>query len=90
MTYRGHRVWKTLLRAKFSPLETTGQRFIYTGCSTGRVIIYDTLTGRIASKVDSHNDLIRDVSWHPRRPEIASASVRIEGGGWWTGESGRD
>lgn len=38
MTYRGHRVTKSLIRAKFSPLETTGQRFIYTGCGTGRVI----------------------------------------------------
>lgn len=38
MTYRGHRVSKTLLRAKFSPLEQTGQRFIYTGCATGRII----------------------------------------------------
>lgn len=38
MTYRGHRVSKTLLRAKFSPMEQTGQRFIYTGCATGRII----------------------------------------------------
>lgn len=38
MTYRGHRVKKTLIRAKFSPLETTGQRYIYTGCATGRLI----------------------------------------------------
>lgn len=38
MTYRGHRVKKTLIRAKFSPQETTGQRYIYTGCGTGRLI----------------------------------------------------
>jgi len=38
MTYRGHRVTKTLLRAKFSPMAQTGQRFIYTGCATGRII----------------------------------------------------
>lgn len=38
MTYRGHRVKKTLIRAKFSPMETTGQRYIYTGCGTGRLI----------------------------------------------------
>lgn len=38
MTYRGHRVKKTLIRAKFSPQETTGQRFIATGCGTGRLI----------------------------------------------------
>lgn len=38
MTYRGHRVCKTLIRAKFSPQETTGQRYIYTGCGSGRLI----------------------------------------------------
>lgn len=38
MTYRGHRVVQTLMRARFSPLETTGQRYIYTGCATGRLI----------------------------------------------------
>lgn len=76
MTYRGHRVTQTLIRAKFSPAETTGGRFIYTGCSSGRVPIYDTLTGRMVSRIDSHSDLVRDASWHPLRPEIASASVR--------------
>lgn len=74
MTYRGHRVIQTLIRAKFSPVETTGQRFIYTGCSTGRIVFYDTLTGRMHSKIDSHSELVRDVSWHPQQPEIASAS----------------
>lgn len=37
-TYTGHRVQKSLIRAKFSPAATTGQRYIYTGCSTGRLI----------------------------------------------------
>ncbi|KAJ8938518.1 hypothetical protein NQ314_011461 [Rhamnusium bicolor] len=38
MTYRGHVVIKTLVRCRFSPLETTGQRYIYTGCGVGRVV----------------------------------------------------
>lgn len=38
MTYRGHSVLQTLCRCHFSPLETTGQRYIYTGCAAGRVI----------------------------------------------------
>lgn len=38
MTYRGHRVNKSLIRARFSPIATTGQRYIYTGCGTGRLI----------------------------------------------------
>lgn len=38
MTYKGHVVIKTLVRCRFSPIETTGQRFIYTGCGVGRVV----------------------------------------------------
>ncbi len=38
MTYRGHVVNKSLIRAKFSPLESTGQRYIYTGDGSGRLI----------------------------------------------------
>lgn len=77
MTYRGHRVAKTLIRAKFSPVETTGQRYIYTGCATGRVIIYDSLTGEMKRNIEGHSGLVRDVSWHPLRPEIASSSVSV-------------
>uniref|UniRef100_A0A336M7W8 CSON013285 protein n=1 Tax=Culicoides sonorensis TaxID=179676 RepID=A0A336M7W8_CULSO len=44
ISYRGHRIQKTLIRARFSPQATTGQRYIYTGCGTGRLVIYDMLT----------------------------------------------
>lgn len=74
MTYRGHRVTKSLIRAKFSPAEQTGQRYIYTGCGTGRVIIYDVLTGHIKEAIEGHKDIVRDVAWHPERAEIISSS----------------
>ncbi|XP_055644897.1 DDB1- and CUL4-associated factor 11 [Toxorhynchites rutilus septentrionalis] len=74
MTYRGHRVQKSLIRAKFSPAATTGQRYIYTGCGTGRLIIYDTLTGKIVQAIESHRDTVRDVAWHPQRPEVLTCS----------------
>ena len=38
MTYRGHSILHTLVRCRFSPEFTTGQRYIYTGCATGAVI----------------------------------------------------
>lgn len=38
MTYRGHGVLHTLIRCRFSPTHSTGQRFIYSGCSTGKVV----------------------------------------------------
>lgn len=40
MTYRGHKVLTTLIRAYFSPLHTTAQRFIYAGSADGAVYIY--------------------------------------------------
>lgn len=43
MTYRGHKVLTTLIRAYFSPLHTTAQRFIYVGSSDGPVYIYGKL-----------------------------------------------
>ncbi|XP_049827954.1 DDB1- and CUL4-associated factor 11 isoform X2 [Schistocerca gregaria] len=74
MTYRGHTVLQTLVRCHFSPAFTTGQRYIYTGCAAGRIIIYDVLTGRIESKLAGHRGCVRDVSWHPYRQEIMSTS----------------
>lgn len=40
MTYRGHRVLATLIRAYFSPMHTTAQRFIYAGSADGSVYIF--------------------------------------------------
>lgn len=38
MTYRGHSVLRTLIRCRFSPAFSTGQRYIYTGCANGKVM----------------------------------------------------
>ena len=38
MTYRGHQIVHTLIRCRFSPAHTTGQRYIYTGCASGAVV----------------------------------------------------
>uniref|UniRef100_A0A9J7YEB2 Ddb1 and cul4 associated factor 11 n=1 Tax=Cyprinus carpio carpio TaxID=630221 RepID=A0A9J7YEB2_CYPCA len=75
MTYRGHGVLHTLIRCRFSPEFSTGQKFIYTGCSTGKIIIYDVLTGSIVSKLSNHDACVRDVSWHPYHNNMVSSSV---------------
>lgn len=75
MTYRGHSVLNTLIRCRFSPQFSTGQRYIYTGCAAGRVVIYDVLTGKIEKVLKGHRACVRDVSWHPYRPELVSTSV---------------
>uniref|UniRef100_A0A3Q3GQ37 DDB1- and CUL4-associated factor 11 n=1 Tax=Kryptolebias marmoratus TaxID=37003 RepID=A0A3Q3GQ37_KRYMA len=74
MTYRGHGVLHTLIRCRFSPEFTTGQRFIYSGCSTGKIVIYDVLTGVVVTRLSGHDACVRDVSWHPYEDRIISSS----------------
>ena len=51
MTYRGHSVVSTLIRCHWSPLSTTGQRYLYTGSADGKIHIY-SLDGRIVETID--------------------------------------
>ncbi|XP_023563495.1 DDB1- and CUL4-associated factor 11 isoform X3 [Octodon degus] len=74
MTYRGHGVLHTLIRCRFSPTHSTGQQFIYSGCSTGKVVVYDLLSGHIVKKLTNHKACVRDVSWHPYEEKIVSSS----------------
>ena len=76
-TYRGHSVFQTLLRARFSPAVTTGERYIYTGSAADphhSVIIYDVTTGDVVQMLNKHRGLVRDVSWNPAFPQIVSSS----------------
>ncbi|GHJ85883.1 hypothetical protein NliqN6_2285 [Naganishia liquefaciens] len=51
MTYRGHHVLKTLIRCNFSPIESTGGQYLYTGGSNGIIYIY-ALDGRVVQVLD--------------------------------------
>ncbi|GAB4823240.1 hypothetical protein N2152v2_010286 [Parachlorella kessleri] len=74
MTYRGHSVLSTLIRAYWSPPANTGQRYIYTGSADGGVWVYDVLTGRVVTVLRYHREVVRDCSWHPYLPMLASVS----------------
>lgn len=74
MTYKGHSLLHTLIRCHFSPEFTTGQRYVYTGCSTGSLVIYDTLSGNIVRRLEGHRSCVRDVSWHPYENNIMTSS----------------
>lgn len=87
MTYRGHRVLQTLIRAFFSPATTTGQRYIYSGSADGAVVIWDMVSGEIVSKLQHHEDIVRDVSWHPTQPTIVSTSFDGTVQQWGTGHT---
>ncbi|CAG9531114.1 unnamed protein product [Cercopithifilaria johnstoni] len=73
LTFRGHSVQHTLIRAKFSP-ERTGFRYIYTGSTEGNLHIYDILTGQIVRTLDGHRSVVRDCCWHPDENEIITVS----------------
>ncbi|KAN0060237.1 hypothetical protein ACQY0O_007566 [Thecaphora frezii] len=51
LTLRGHAVLKTLIRCHFSPEETTGQKYIYSGSADGRIHIWN-LEGQVVTVLD--------------------------------------
>ncbi|KAK1229780.1 hypothetical protein PQX77_001690 [Marasmius sp. AFHP31] len=51
MTYRGHSVLMTLIRCHFSPAETTGGQYLYSGSSDGRIHIW-SLDGTVVQVLD--------------------------------------
>jgi WD40 repeat protein len=75
MTYTGHRTFRTLIRAYFSPVASTDQRYIYCGSASGRVHIFDVLTGaEVGAFLVAHHDVVRDLSWHPTDSLLVSSS----------------
>ncbi|CAL4895738.1 unnamed protein product [Urochloa decumbens] len=73
-TYRGHSVLRTLIRCYFSPIHSTGQRYIYTGSSDKSVHIYDVVTGKTIERLSWHGSVIRDCTWHPYSPTLVTSS----------------
>ncbi|KAM9968817.1 hypothetical protein ACTFIW_000218 [Dictyostelium discoideum] len=89
MSYRGHQVVQTLIRCYFSPIETTAQKYIYSGSFNGIIYIYDVLTGKLVktltdipqnnSQSNYQNNpqrlhLIRDLAWSPNSLNLISGN----------------
>lgn len=51
-----------------------GQRYIYTGCHSGTVRIFDVLTGETVKTLEKHRSVVRDCSWHPYYASLVSTS----------------
>ena len=51
VTFRGHKVLKTLIRCHFSPPGSTDSRYVYSGSEDGSVFIYN-MDATLAGKVD--------------------------------------
>jgi WD repeat-containing protein 23 len=63
VTFRGHKVLKTLIRCHFSPPTSSNSRYVYTGSSDGKVYIYNldaTLAGVVNVRKGTHNSRPRD------------------------------
>ena len=75
VTYRGHVVLSTLVRACFSNSVTSGQRYVLTGSADHGVYTYEALTGEVVAVLRGHRGVVRDVSAHPTSADhVASAS----------------
>jgi WD repeat-containing protein 23 len=73
----GHAVLRSLIRCDFSPVFSTGQRYLYTGSADGAVYIYD-LGGNLVQRLHASDAVVRDVSWHPYLPELYCVSFNGE------------
>ena len=74
-TLRGSTVLSTLIRARFSPLDSTGGRFVAAGSFDGAINIWDLSengTCMPKTSLNPHGALVRDVSWHPGGSHLAS------------------
>ncbi|EGO04656.1 hypothetical protein SERLA73DRAFT_173890 [Serpula lacrymans var. lacrymans S7.3] len=67
MTYRGHAVLRTLIRCHFSPAETTGSQYLYSGSADGKIHIW-SLDGRVVQVLDRSQTL--PMTYDPSAPEM--------------------
>lgn len=80
VSFRGHRVLKTLIRCHFSPPGSTDSRYVYSGSEDGKVWIYN-IDGTLAGKVDV-NRATKDS--RPRNDALFMETYDMEGGrGEW-------
>ncbi|CAG8973298.1 hypothetical protein HYALB_00000060 [Hymenoscyphus albidus] len=63
VTYRGHKVLRTLIRCHFSPPGSTNSRYVYSGSADGKVYIWN-MDGTIAGKVDVYAATVNSRAYH--------------------------
>ncbi|VDC08021.1 unnamed protein product [Peniophora sp. CBMAI 1063] len=75
MAFRGHQVLQTLIRCHFSPAETTGSQYIYSGSYDGRIHIW-SLDGRIVQVLERSRSL--PINFDPSAPEYGATQGEAE------------
>ena len=51
VTFRGHKVLRTLIRCHFSPPGSTNSRYVYSGSEDGKVYVWN-MDGTVAGEID--------------------------------------
>ncbi|KAI9368802.1 WD40-repeat-containing domain protein [Aspergillus egyptiacus] len=72
VTFRGHRVLRTLIRCHFSPPGSTDSRYVYSGSEDGKVYVYNldaTLAGTIDVRKATHFSRPHKRRFHGRTSE---------------------
>ncbi|RKF62162.1 LEC14B-like protein [Erysiphe neolycopersici] len=83
VTYRGHRVLKTLIRCHFSPPGSTNSRYIYSGSQDGKVYIWN-LDATIAGVIDVYKSTSDPHTSRLRGHLDPEAFTRIYDGEEWS------
>lgn len=89
LTFKGHRIQRTLIQAVFTPDATTGGRYVVSGSADGDVVMYDTLAApteagvvRPARRLNLHRDVVRTVALSPSHDLMVSAGWDHRCGLW--------
>ncbi|KAF2643397.1 WD40 repeat-like protein [Massarina eburnea CBS 473.64] len=83
VTFRGHKVLKTLIRCHFSPPGSTDSRYVYSGSFDGSVYVWN-LDATLAGKI---NVLEATMNSRPRDPNLLAETYDFygrNGGSWMT------
>ncbi|KAF2109171.1 WD40-repeat-containing domain protein [Lophiotrema nucula] len=83
VTFRGHKVLKTLIRCHFSPPGSTDSRYVYSGSYDGSVYVWN-LDATLAGKIDV---LKATRNSRPRDPNLLAETYDFygrNGGSWMT------
>lgn len=75
MTYRGHEVLRTAIRCHFSPSANTGEQYLYSGSSDGRVCIWK-LDGTLIRQLNGSTAMANTMKLQRNYPEVSDDPVR--------------
>jgi len=93
VTFRGHKVQRTLIRCHFSPPGSTDSRYVYSGSHDGQVYVWNldaTLAARINVREatacmlpprfryhSAWTTCVREASWHPTAPLLVGEYIAL-------------